>query len=210
MVVLLIAVVAIVVYRLMSEVASAFCGRVRQLRVMSAEQATQTDDDEEVIDVPRVSSTSVARSSSSTSGDPSTARTMRRRRGGSERQPEGQAGGEPAVTRPAEPDEVDERLNARWREELMVMEQLRWRELQPEPEATEIYHITAMGDKVHCRNCFGLRNATARGLRAVLPCPNCWLGEGQRRRGARSWRGQDGFLHANHRYPGIGREPQFR
>ena len=208
-VVLLIAVVAIVVYRLMSEVASAFCGRIRQLRVLSVEQGTQTDDDEEVIDVPRASSTSVARSSSSTSGDPSTARTLRRRRGGGERQPEGQVGEEPAAARPAEPDEVDERLNARWREELMVMEQLRWRELQPEPEATEIYHLTAMGDKVHWRrNCFGLRNATARGLRAVLPCPNCWLGEGQRRRGARSWRGQDGFLHANHRCPGIGREPQ--
>ena len=108
-----------------------------------------------------------------------------------------------------EPDADDERLNARWREELRVMEQLRWRELQPEPEAVEVYHLTGMGDKIHWRrNCYGLRNATVRGMRAVLRCFRCWLGgDRQRARGARSWRGDDGFLHATIHCAGIGQAP---
>ena len=133
---------------------------------------------------------------------------LRRRNSGSASQAEEQPTAEQAPERPVGPQTEDERLNARWREELMVMEQIRWRELQPEPEAVEVYHITSMGDRIHWRrNCYGLRNATLRGLRAVLPCPHCWPGDQQRARGARSYRGEDGFLHGSARCVGIGREP---
>ena len=203
-----IAVVAVVNYRLAAEAVSGLRQGIRRLRVSSVERSTQTGEEEEVIEVPRSQSASVARSSSSTSGTASRSSAVRRRNDGSTGRAEVQPADGRASARTVEQETEDERLNARWREELRVMEQLRWRELQPEPEAVEVYHITSMGDRIHWRrNCYGLRNATVRGTRAVLPCPHCWPGEQQRARGARSYRGEDGFLHSNARCVGIGREP---
>ena len=74
---------------------------------------------------------------------------------------------------------------------------------EPEPEArrgamVELYHVTSFGERYHwTRDCWGLRGAVARGIRAMLPCPNCWLGAHQQRgRNGTAWRGSDGYLHS--------------
>ena len=74
---------------------------------------------------------------------------------------------------------------------------------EPEPEArrgamVELYHVTSFGERYHWTwDCWGLRGAVARGIRAMLPCPNCWLGAHQQRgRNGTAWRGSDGYLHS--------------
>ena len=98
-------------------------------------------------------------------------------------------------------DAEDESLNQRWRQVMQIREQVLQAMPATDPEATEVYHLTQLGDKLHWRrNCFGLRNATARGMRAATPCSRCWTGEMQRRRGARTW---CGAVHAIPTCPGI-------
>ena len=163
-----IAVVAVVIYRLAAEAVSGLRQGIRRLRVSSVERSTQTGEEEEVIEVPRSQSASVARSSSSTSGTASRSSAVRRRNDGSTGRAEVQPADGRASARTVEQETEDERLNARWREELRVMEQLRWRELQPEPEAVEVYHITSMGDRIHWRrNCYGLRTSLLAGRTAA-------------------------------------------
>ena len=72
------------------------------------------------------------------------------------------------------------------------------RQEEPQREPVELYHLTHMGERYHWdRECWGLRHATIRGMRSLLPCPNCWLGmRMQRDRNATAWKGEDGRLHS--------------
>lgn len=68
---------------------------------------------------------------------------------------------------------------------MQVREMVLQEERRPQPTQQEVYHITGTGDRIHWRrSCFGLRNATARGMRAAVPCTHCWPGgQVQQRRG---------------------------
>lgn len=116
---------------------------MRRLRVAGVERGTQTE--EEVIEVPRTRMTPVAKSSSSTSGIPSKRSSSLRRRHGNGRSSEGagheerQPAAEENPTRSVELESEDARLNARWRQELWVMELVLQREQRPETEPVEAY-----------------------------------------------------------------------
>ena len=197
----IIAVVSVVLYRLVTEIGGRVgdglqewlrgpCSKVRRLVVKHDERATQTDEQEDE---------SSRMASSSMSETPPRFSSARRRHGG----------GGSYVDVPPPPfervdDAEDEILNQRWRQVMQIREQVLQAIPAAEPEATEVYHLTQLGDKLHWRrNCFGLRNATVRGMRAATPCSRCWTGEMQRRRGARTWCGADGRLHAIPTRPGI-------
>ena len=59
----------------------------------------------------------------------------------------------------------------------------------------ELYHVTTFDHWTGIAGDFC--GAAAQGVRAMLPCPNCWLGmHHQRGRSAVAWKGTDGLLHS--------------
>ena len=77
------------------------------------------------------------------------------------------------------------------------------------PDPVELYHHTNLGERHHRnRDCWALRQATIRGMRSVLPGPNCWRGvRSQRDRNATEGRGWQAALDPDLRADGALQEP---